>query len=66
MPQEPKKRHSRQRQGKRRASIRLKAKKGVACPNCKSLISPHTICKNCGYYKGKLIIIKKEKKEKPA
>ena len=66
MPQEPKKRHSRQRQGKRRASIKLKAKKGVFCQNCKSVILPHAICKNCGYYKGKQIIVKKEKKGKTA
>lgn len=61
MPQEPKKRHSRQRQGKRRASISLKTKKGVICPNCKALTKPHTVCKNCGYYKGKQVKKVKEK-----
>lgn len=63
MPQEPKKRHSRQRQGKRRAAIRLAVAKTVNCPNCQAPILPHKICRNCGYYKGKMVIVKKEKKE---
>lgn len=64
MPQEPKKRHSRQRQGKRRASISLKAKKGVKCPNCSNIILPHVVCKHCGYYKGKQVVKQKIKKDK--
>jgi large subunit ribosomal protein L32 len=53
MPQEPKKRHSRQRQGKRRTSIQLFLQNAVACPNCGNLNPPHTICKKCGFYKGR-------------
>lgn len=66
MPQEPKKRHSRQRKGKRRASIRLQSPKGVYCPNCGKVVLPHMICKNCGYYKGKqfLTLKNKDKKDK--
>jgi large subunit ribosomal protein L32 len=65
MPQEPKKRHSRARQGKRRAAIRLAVTKTVICPNCKAPILAHKICKNCGYYKGKMVLdpTKKTKKE---
>lgn len=63
MPQEPKKRHSRQRQGKRRAAIKLVASKTVLCPNCKMPTLPHVVCKNCGFYKGKEVV-KKTKKEK--
>lgn len=64
MPQEPKKRHSRQRQGKRRAAIHLATSKSVACPNCGTKILSHTVCKNCGYYNGREVIdmAKKEKK----
>lgn len=64
MPQEPKKRHSRQRQGKRRAAIKLAVSRTVTCPNCQAPILPHQICKACGYYKGKMIIKKKTKEEK--
>ena len=68
MPQEPKKRHSRQRQGKRRAAIKLVAFKAVSCPNCQNPTLPHTVCKNCGYYKGREVINmtkKVSKKDKP-
>lgn len=63
MPQEPKKRHSRQRQGKRRAAIHLKINSYVFCPNCHEPMLSHLVCKNCGYYKGKQVIVKKEKKK---
>ncbi|OGH02537.1 MAG: 50S ribosomal protein L32 [Candidatus Levybacteria bacterium RIFCSPHIGHO2_01_FULL_37_17] len=66
MPQEPKKRHSRQRQGKRRAAIKLAVSSYIFCPNCHEPIKPHAICKNCGYYKGKQVIVKKEKKKEQA
>lgn len=67
MPQEPKKRHSRARQGKRRAAIKLTARETVLCSNCGAPVLPHTICRNCGFYKGKEVINmtkRKEKKEK--
>lgn len=57
MPHEPKKRHSRQRQGKRRAAIHLKTPAGIICPNCGNLALAHTVCKACGFYKGKQIIV---------
>lgn len=67
MPQEPKKRHSRQRQGKRRASIKLNTVNGVLCANCGKITLLHMVCKKCGYYKGKQVIaikLPKTKKEK--
>lgn len=65
MPQEPKKRHSRQRQGKRRASIHLSIPKGIACPNCSAVTIPHQVCSKCGFYKGKEVIKQKVKKTEP-
>ena len=64
MPQEPKRRHSRQRKGKRRAGIHLKTYTGIVCSNCKALKPPHVVCRNCGFYQGEQVIIKKEKKGK--
>ncbi|MBU2632564.1 50S ribosomal protein L32 [Patescibacteria group bacterium] len=65
MPQEPKKRHSRQRKGKRRNSISLKFPKGVACLNCGYTITAHTVCKKCGFYKGaKILTVKSDKVKK--
>jgi large subunit ribosomal protein L32 len=52
MAHEPKKRHSRQRQGKRRNHIHLVETTGVICENCGQYHIPHTVCENCGFYRG--------------
>lgn len=65
MPHEPKRRHSTQRKGKRRASIKLNLKRGIYCLNCQSPTLPHIVCKKCGFYKGRQILtIKGHKEEK--
>jgi large subunit ribosomal protein L32 len=64
MPQEPKKRHSRQRQGKRRHAIKLSVLKTVVCKNCSKNIKGHAVCKHCGYYRGKEIVNVNARKEK--
>mgnify|MGYP001560461784 CR=1 FL=1 len=62
MPQEPKRRHSRGRKGKRRASIHLTGVETVKCGNCGSPVLAHSVCKNCGFYKGKEIVSKRKTK----
>ncbi len=52
MPHEPKKRHSRARQGKRRHAIKFVPVQSVSCANCGISIVPHSICSSCGHYKG--------------
>lgn len=66
MPHEPKKRHSRARQGKRRINIKLKTSGFAICSNCQNKIYPHKVCKKCGYYNGKQVLTIKTKKEKAA
>lgn len=56
MSHEPKKRHSRARKGKRRASIKLDIASFVVCPNCKEAMLPHSVCKKCGFYNGKQVL----------
>lgn len=63
MPHEPKRRHSRERKGERRASIKLAIKQSVICPNCGAITVPHQVCVACGFYKGKEIIKKKQSKK---
>jgi large subunit ribosomal protein L32 len=58
----PKRRWSKARTGKRRSQWKLTAPTLVTCPQCHSLTIPHTICKECGYYDKKQIILEKEKK----
>lgn len=56
MPHEPKRRHSRERKGERRASITLALKDPIICQNCEKATLPHIVCKHCGFYKGKQVI----------
>jgi large subunit ribosomal protein L32 len=58
MPNEPKKRHSRARQGKRRAAINFSAQKSVVCENCGSRRLSHTVCAQCGFYKKQQVLAK--------
>ena len=66
----PKQRHTKSRRNKRRANIFIKAPTLTLCPKCAKNILPHTICWNCGYYKGEEVIdvleklTKKEKKKR--
>jgi large subunit ribosomal protein L32 len=60
----PKRRHSRSRRDKRRANWKLTAANTATCPQCKGPIIPHNVCKTCGFYKGEIVLIVKEKKSK--
>jgi len=60
MPHEPKKRHSRARQGKRRASIKLNIPGFAVCSNCKDMTLPHTVRKKCGFYNGRQVLTLKK------
>lgn len=62
MAHEPKKRHSRARQGKRRNHIKLDVNQAVVCPNCGAPQIPHTACETCGFYKGQQVIKVKQPK----
>ncbi len=66
MSHEPKKRHSHQRQGKRRASISLQLGQSIVCANCGARHLSHIICPQCGFYDGKQIIEKKVTSTKTA
>lgn len=57
----PKKKHSRSRQGKRRATWRTHTPTLSECPDCHSPVLPHHACPSCGMYQGRVIIVKKEK-----
>ena len=64
MSQEPKKRHSRQRQGTRRASIILGIPATIACSNCGYRHIPHIICPECGFYRGTEMVTKAKRQER--
>ena len=56
MSHEPKKKHSTQRKGKRRAHIHLSVAMSGTCKNCGVLGLSHQVCKACGFYNGKQVI----------
>jgi len=63
----PKQRHTKSRRNKRRMHLRIKKVTLVSCPKCGKQVQSHTICWNCGYYKGSQVIdvlAKLEKKER--
>jgi len=66
----PKQKHTKSRRNKRRAHLFIKKPTLSLCPKCKKPVLPHTVCLNCGYYKGKEVIDvlkkldKKERKKK--
>ena len=51
----PKRRHSKTRTAKRRTHDALKPIGMSECPQCHELRLPHTVCKNCGYYRGRQV-----------
>ena len=53
---EPKKRLTSTRSGNRKSHLALGKKSLSNCPNCKEPTPPHTVCSNCGTYKGEKIL----------
>jgi large subunit ribosomal protein L32 len=58
----PKRRHSSSRGGKRRGHDKLSPPNFSLCPQCHEPLLPHTICRNCGYYKGREVVQVEEEK----
>lgn len=51
----PKKHKTRSGKNQRRSHDSLKATSLALCPNCKSPVRPHEVCKTCGQYKGRQV-----------
>lgn len=66
----PRQRLTKSRRNRRRANIFLKSPVLKNCEKCGKPVKPHTVCLNCGYYKGKEVIDvfkkldKKERKQR--
>lgn len=66
----PKQRHTKSRRNKGRMHLYIKQPVLGSCPKCAKPLTPHTLCKNCGYYNGRQVIDvfkkldKKERKKK--
>jgi large subunit ribosomal protein L32 len=42
----------------------LEARNLVACSNCGEMRLPHTVCPNCGHYKGREVVAQETEKKK--
>ncbi len=56
----PKKKVSRSRRDKRRSHHRLGAETHVECPNCGERTRPHHVCAECGYYRGREVVLDRD------
>ncbi len=52
----PRHKHTRSSVGQRRMHIFIKPTALAVCQKCGVKVRPHTICKHCGYYKGREVI----------
>lgn len=66
----PKQRHTKSRRNKRRLHVHTSIPSLTKCAKCGRSVLPHTVCWNCGYYKGVEVLSvmeklnKKEKKKR--
>jgi large subunit ribosomal protein L32 len=58
----PKHKHSKTRRDKRRTHYKATAPTTATCSNCGASVLYHRVCGECGFYKGKLVVEKKEVK----
>jgi len=62
----PKRKTTRSRRDMRRSQHdKVVAPQSVPCPHCGDMMKPHRVCPECGYYKGREVVAKKEKKAAP-
>ena len=54
----PKRNHSKTRTAKRRTHYKAVAPTLGVCSNCGAAIQLHSVCSECGYYRGKLAVEK--------
>ena len=60
----PKRRVSKQRRNLRRSSVwKLDAPNITSCPKCGEFKLSHRVCKACGTYDGREVIVQKDKKK---
>ncbi len=53
----PKKKASRARHRRRlAANTRIEPPARSTCPHCHHVKVPHTVCPNCGWYKGRMVV----------
>lgn len=55
----PKRKRSRARRDSRFANKGMKVKSITACGQCTEPVTPHAVCRSCGFYKGRKVLATK-------
>jgi large subunit ribosomal protein L32 len=58
--QAPKRRTSHSKRNKRRSHDALRAVNPSLCPQCGEPVLPHRVCRHCGAYRGRTLIVTEE------
>jgi len=59
----PFRRTSKTAKRKRRTHFKLNVPGMVVCPNCGEMKLAHRVCKECGQYNGRTVLVEKEETE---
>lgn len=62
----PKRKHSKARRDKSRTHWKLALPSLTRCPQCAKPVRPHHVCAGCGYYRGRQVVVIREKKSDTA
>lgn len=60
----PKRKHSKARRDKSRTHWKLAKPTLTKCPQCGQTSIPHRVCTACGFYRGRQVLVIREKKSK--
>jgi len=60
----PKRKHSKARRDKSRTHWKLTLSSPTKCPQCAQPVPPHHVCPACGTYRGRQLVVVKEKTKK--
>jgi large subunit ribosomal protein L32 len=55
----PKRKTSKSRRDRRASTKFIRPQAVAACSNCQQAVSPHQACLQCGFYKGKKVLVTK-------
>ena len=56
----PTRRHSKSRRDKSRTHQKLTASNVIKCPQCTEPTLSHRVCRHCGYYDGRQVVVVEE------
>lgn len=59
----PKRKHSKARRDKSRTHWKLAMPSLTKCPQCAAPILSHRVCPQCGHYRGRQVVVIREKKK---